>query len=77
MGGDLWRGGLPPFECVALTGFLVQQKLWGCFATQRGQAPSPQVAPTGEVCFSWRSLGAGCPAVKPPLPRRSPVSIPA
>ncbi|EJM63207.1 hypothetical protein PMI30_04348, partial [Pseudomonas sp. GM50] len=32
----LWRGGLPPFECVALTISLVYQRFWGCFAAQRG-----------------------------------------
>ncbi|PMY51865.1 hypothetical protein C1X69_15545 [Pseudomonas sp. FW305-67] len=38
---------MPPFECVALTRSSVYQRFWGCFATQRGQAPSPQAAPTG------------------------------
>ncbi|MDT9678750.1 hypothetical protein F6R97_30125 [Pseudomonas sp. JV414] len=45
-GSGLWRGGLPPFECVALTKSLVHQRFWGCFAAQRGQAPSPQSAST-------------------------------
>ncbi|MCE6978565.1 hypothetical protein EI534_14475 [Pseudomonas frederiksbergensis] len=40
MGAGLWRGGLPPFECVALTGSLVHQRFWGCFAAQRGQGRS-------------------------------------
>ena len=41
----MWRGGLPPFGCeaVANSGNLVQlKKAGGRFATQRGQAPSPQ-----------------------------------
>ncbi|PYY69582.1 hypothetical protein CRX42_15820 [Pseudomonas jessenii] len=48
-GSDLWRGGLPPFECAALTRSSIHRKFWGCFATQRGQAPSPQAITTGWV----------------------------
>ncbi|POF41709.1 hypothetical protein B0D71_16030 [Pseudomonas laurylsulfativorans] len=35
-----------PFECAALTRSSIHRKFWGCFAAQRGQAPSPQLAPT-------------------------------
>jgi hypothetical protein len=41
-----WQGGLPPFGRVTVVKpehAVYQIKLWGCFATQRGQAPSPQL----------------------------------
>src|SRR5476651_2796912 len=51
----MWRGGLPPFGCEAVVKPLPPVyrihrgcRSWGCFAAQRGQAPSPQQpAPTG------------------------------
>ncbi|CAI8813812.1 hypothetical protein EMIT0P43_10528 [Pseudomonas jessenii] len=46
----LWRGGLPPFERKAVAKQLPQTyldksgvRVQGCFAAQRGQAPSPQM----------------------------------
>ncbi|MCE6976862.1 hypothetical protein EI534_05400 [Pseudomonas frederiksbergensis] len=66
-GSELWRGGLSerriaPFECAALTRSLVYQRFWGCFATQRGQAPSPRFAPAGiSASFPTKILGL-CPA---------------
>ena len=45
----LWRGSLLPLDCVAVVNpvnavFLSHRfcLVWGCFATQREQAPSPQ-----------------------------------
>ncbi|OOQ46282.1 hypothetical protein AO361_25015 [Pseudomonas fluorescens] len=49
---------MPPFECAALTRSSIHRKFWGCFAAQRGQAPSPQLAPTvdrASVACSWLS----------------------
>ncbi|PMU12173.1 hypothetical protein C1Y11_01680 [Pseudomonas sp. FW305-20] len=50
--GFLWRGGLPPFQCAALAKSCKHARFWGCFATQRGQAPSPQrLHPKGRRWF--------------------------
>ncbi|TPG74937.1 hypothetical protein EAH78_22170 [Pseudomonas arsenicoxydans] len=40
----MWRGGLPPLGREAPPAF---QWVYDCFAVERGQAPSPQVASTG------------------------------
>ena len=49
--GLLWRGGLPPFGCAAAVNpnnaVCLKNRdrwFWGRYATQRGQAPSPQKA---------------------------------
>ncbi|PAU51646.1 hypothetical protein BZL43_26030 [Pseudomonas sp. PICF141] len=59
MGAGPWRGGSPPFECVALTKSLVHQRFGGCFAAQRGRAPSPQTrSHIGFVLLSEDQLSA-------------------
>jgi hypothetical protein len=53
-GSELWRGVLPPLGCEAAPNALRYQESCECYALKRGQAPSPQIAPTGVDLGNWR-----------------------